>query len=473
MQNKGMKILTVAAVLAVGYAIYDYQSEKNGEQKKSEQSKLIHFDKDQINSFDIKPTAAGVEEIHVDRTQEGWKLTAPIQEVADQSACEDYVGGSILEQSKDLVKTGAGIDWKIYGLDQPKAILSFTINSGQAEKIDVSAKKNFAGDSYLRIEGEDKVYTGATTWFNRANKRVFDFRDKRLLKKDAVNIKKFKMVHGKDSWMIEKKDGAWVAPAEPLWKLDQVRASETAFMLNTVNALEFSKEGAASASELKSFGLNRPSFTVEATLKEDKQWKAIFVDHDNKRYVQISEPAQILQISGPDMDKLGKMKLEDLRDKHEPFSFDKTLVKKMKIINGDLSAEFELKSDDWDLLNENKDLQYQKERPRAVLALIKNLEATDYFPPSAGAVRANIHNAISFYGADGKAVIEVTFLGSYKKKVDGVDKNYILTKSNLFPTNVGIDEGTLRAIGLETIVQHKNLKPADSKAEPAKPETKE
>jgi hypothetical protein len=453
MRNKGLVTLCTAAVLAVGYAVYDFQSEKSTEKKKAEQSRLVAFDKDQISSFEVQP--AGIPAIHVDRTPEGWKLTKPVQEVADQSAADDYVGGTVLEQSKDLVKSGADIDWKIYGLDQPKAVLIFTVNSGSEIKVDVSEKKNFAGDSYARVEGVDKVYTVANTWFLRANKRSFDFRDKRLLKKSAATIQSFRSIRGDRVVAVEKKDNVWISPLHPDWKLDQVKTNEAVYMLNTVNALEFSKEGAPTNSELKSFGLNQPRFVIEAVLKEDKKWKASFVEHDKKRFVLISDPPQVLQISAQDMDKMGNLTLENLRDRHEPFNFDKALAKKLHIKNGDLSVDFELKGEDWTLLNEDKSLEYQAERPKSVLALVRNLEAMDYEPPAQKDIKPNVHEAVTFYGADGKPVIEIVFSGSYKKKVDGIDKNFVLAKSSLFATPVGVDEGTLRAIGLESIVKKK------------------
>ncbi len=464
MKNKSALILIVTTILTVGYSIYDFQSEKKSEKAHAEQNRLVKFDKDQISEFEISKT--GGTGFVVERSPEGWKIKSPIQETADQAACQDYIDGVVLEQSKDSVKKGAGIDWKIYGLDQPAGTLSFKINSGQSLKIEVSAKKNFAGDSYLRIQGEEQVFLAAATWLSKTEKRLFAFRDKRILKKSAAQIGFFKYDHGKENFRIEKKDSQWTAPVKPSWKLDQTRSNEFVYMLNTVNAIDFSKEGVASPNELKEFGLNKPEFTIEVGLKDQTPSKVVFASNQKKEsFVQTFDPHRILKIASQDMDKFLKMSLEAFRDRHEPFDFDKTHVKKMHILNGDLTADFILKNDDWVVDNQDKTLDYQVDRPKAILALVRNLEIMDFEPEHGIEKGQGLNQNVQFIDEQGKIVYEIKFFSTYKKTIEGLPKIYVQAKSSTYPSMVGVDEGSFRSIGLESIVKKKEEKVSEKSSE--------
>ena len=454
MRNRGTIILVVAVLLSVGYAVYDYQSEKSNEKTKVEQSRLVKFDKDQIDEFEIKKMADPA--LVVERTQEGWKLKAPIQETGDQSAIQDYLDGVTLEFSHETVKKGAGIDWKIYGLANPAGTLSFKINNGQELKIDVSSSKNFAGDSYVRVQGEDQVYLASSTWLTRLDKKPLEFRDKRILKKSAAVVQSMKLIRSGESFVLEKKNGLWTVPENPTWKLDQTRCDELVYLLNTVKIVEFSKEGAISAADLKNFGLNKPELSVEVELKEKQKWKALFGTTPKKDvFVQTFEPSRVLKITPVDMEKFLKVSVESLRDRHEPFNFNKTLVKKIQVLNGQYRAEFSSKGDDWVLGNEDKNLEYQADRGKAVFALTRSLEVADFGPVAKGG--SNLDQEIRFLDDQGKIIYSIKFLRSYKKTIDGMVKAFVLTKTSTFDQEVGIDEGTFRGIGLDSVVKmHEN-----------------
>lgn len=465
MRNKGTIALVVAVLLSVGYAIYDYQSEKSEEKKNNEISRVLRIDKDQISEFSI--VNANGQSMTVERSAEGWKLTQPMAEVADQVAVQDYLDGVALETTKETVKSGGPIDWKIYALDKPAGTLKFKVNSGQEFNVDVSTKKNFSGDSYIRIQGEDKVYLAASTWLTKCEKRLIDFRDKRILRKAAVTIQDFRFQRGGTSVDVEKKENIWVALAQPSWKLDQSKSSEFVYMLNTVNAIEFAQEGGVmTLAQLKNFGLQNPKFSIQVSLKDTVKDKFVFgTNAKNEHFVQTFNPPRVLRISAQDMDKFEHITLESFRDRHEPFDFDKTHVKKIHVVNGSLTADFILKNGDWVLAQTNKDWDYQLDRPKALVALIRNLEVQDFHPTDSGVQKGqDLNQSVDFLDENDARIYQAQFFKTYIRSEQGMNKSFVLAKTSGFPTEIGVDEGTYRAIGIDTIVKIKKIEASSGKA---------
>jgi len=75
MKNRGFLILGSLVILVGGYAAYDYWSDHHDSNLKAERSRLVKFDKDQIQDVIL---SRGTDKIHLQRTQEGWKITEPI-----------------------------------------------------------------------------------------------------------------------------------------------------------------------------------------------------------------------------------------------------------------------------------------------------------------------------------------------------------------------------------------------------------
>lgn len=472
-RNHKTLIMLAVVALTVGYAVYDFQNEKATENAKSENSRVLPIEKDQVQEvlltrFDSSASAP-TEIFKLQRTQEGWKIAAPIEEVADQNATVDFVEGVTLEKSKDLVKQGAGIDWKLYGLDKPKAILQFKLNSGTEYKILISASKNYSGDPYIRVEGQDKVLVGNTTWNQKIEKRPFDFRDKRIMNKSAVSITKFQLLQSgakfdKKQITLLKKDSNWELLEKPDWIVDQNKASEVVYMLNSTNVLEMTQENEIKLTDLKKYDLDKPLFKVQVNLEKDKKWSADFSKTpQGEHFILISEPKRIVKIAAQDFDKFQKVTMDYFRNRRFAFNFNREDVKKVHVEISDLKADFEKKNDEWIVVNPDSKYSYDSARVMAVVALVRNLDVGDFEPKQTDLSAAKYK--IRFDSEDGKNILTSEFGEIYQKKEGEITKAFLLAKTSLSKTLFGVDEGSFKAMGLESLVTKKSEKPGVAKDE--------
>lgn len=465
MKNKGLIILTSAVALVVGYAVYDFQSEKSAEKTKAEQATLLKMDKDQINDFVIQRLDEAP--LHLSRDGDGWKIQEPVKENADQGATQDFVEATTLEKSKDVAKEGADIDLKLFGFDPPKAKITFKNNSDQSKTFLISTKKNYSGDPYVKIDGENKIFVGAGTWTARAEKKAFDFQDKRFMRFAAAKVNKVKLTRGKESLLVEKKDSIWFSPSRVDWKLDQTKSSEITYMLNNVTALEFIKD-----SDLKKYGLQKPTMSIEVGLmltdEESKKtksiWNADFGINDKKDHYVKNSDGLILKISPQDFEKFLKLDLEGLRDRKEAFHFSKDDIKKAEITLPEIQGQFELQDGNWKNLKEDSSLEVKPENIRALISQLRNFELFDF----------ETHKSLSefesmtpksrflFKNSSGQMIFQLDVSSSYKKKIDGVEKTLIYAKTNLYPSVIGLDESHMNALNLKDLMKKKE----DNKVKP-------
>ncbi len=476
----GTWVLVGLVLLSVGYVVYDLESQKASEKTKLEEGRLIKLDKGQISRFEISVAAAGSSShqagsamkqvVSVDRAKEGWSISSPLSELADQMAVQDYIDGSVSEQSLKVVKEGPQIDWAIYGLDKPIGLLSFQGNSGQVLKIYVSPKKNYEGDSYLRVDGEEKVHLASSTWFTRAEKKPFDFRDKRLLKKSSRQVtslrvkwapqakqKSFEMLKKEDNWKVSS---AVLSQLEK-WKFDQSKISDFVDLLNSAKITEFSKEGKVGSRDLKLFGLDRSNLTVEASLNNETTFKMKMspdVGSKKENYVQLFDPPGIFKISDSDMKRFVRARPDEFRDSREPFAIDKSKVKKIRFTSQGLAADFILKDGTWVLDKEDKNLEYQTSRLVSILDSIGNLEVGDFDPDSTEKNLGNPSRKMELLDEQRKLILSIGFFKTYSKMVNKSQKSFLLVKASSHPREVGIDEKTYQSMGMEFLVKQRPKK---------------
>jgi hypothetical protein len=458
MKGRSFLILISMCALCVGYAIFDYWSDSKKEISKSEAAQLLKLDKDQINEVTFQRAENSFK---LQRTSEGWKLVEPLQEVADQKAVVDFVEGTTLEKSVDLVKEGADIDWKVFGLSDPLLTLSFKDNAGASVGFAISAKKNFAGDYYLRKVGEDKVYTASATWFTRTQKRILDFRDRRVLKYEPAIYKTMHyLIENKTLFMAEKKASEWSftkGPSEDAknWILDSARVNEILFSLNNLQALEVILDTDAKA--LQQRGLKKVSVALKLNEGAEKAWSVEFYENPQKEvYALTTEPARLLKISPSDFTKIKNQTAENLRDRKLAFVFDKDLVTEVSVEAQLLSAKF-IKSksgDQWNVDKPEAQLTYKPESIAIFLNSLKNLQILDFNPPASVSYPVEKYN-VKLSDKDAKKVLELSVNGTYEKN----KSQFFRLHSSLFPQDFGMEATGFKNLPWKDLVQKKEKAP--------------
>lgn len=369
MISKKTNLFVYAAIVALigGYALYDNYSSEKQEKIKTETSRIVPMEKEQIAKLSLQFRSDHVE---LEKTVDGWKMISPFQDLGNNPVIEEFIDGLVSEKYSGIAAEG-NFDQKTYGLEKPKGEFVITSNSGKTISIKIGHVKNFQGDSFLLLGDSGKVMIGSSTWQTKAEKTAVEFRDRRLMRKSNSKTDAVKVIFSGTSYLLEKKDSKWKLKEHPDWNLDQNKVREFLNKLNVTDAIEFVGEGKPKASELKKWGFLKPELLSIETYSEGQMtWSAkIAQGNDKVTRALVSSPEFILKIAPSEMSSLAP-EPEKFRDKSEPFQFSKEKVKKIVIHQG--SDKIELEASSVEAHNLLKDLQ------KLELDRFESKVATDY-----------------------------------------------------------------------------------------------
>lgn len=472
MRNKGLIVMGSATLIAVGFALYDLQSEKRAEERKLESSKIVRFMPDQVSQVEIlsrEITETGragggtvlSNKIRLVRGAEGWRLEEPIQETADQTAARDFVDALATEKSDETLMEGVDIDWKVFGLEEPRGQITVQNNLGERQTIHVSAKKNYQGDAFLRRDQEAKVLLAGADWFAKIEKKAHDFRDKRILRRPLNGVKELIFQSEKGKFTLRQEEGRWVAIERKQWKLDQNKVREYLTLLSNPLITDFDKDGSPSPDETKSWGFTKPRATVQLAFETGDSWKATLArDAEAHNRVWTNEPARVARISAADGARLADLRLDTLRDRKEPFDFKRPDVKRIEIAGRGGKTVLELKKDRWEA-SEKADGKIVVDHDRVTGFLIKvaGLEVAEFEDGKKAA--GSLPRSIRLFGADGALMYELNLGDSFKRKAGGTDRSFVPAKSSLYPEAFLLDDSAVKALNVEEYLEAPKAPPAE------------
>lgn len=335
MKNKGtIGLLGVTVALGLYVYFFEIEKPKKDESRKVEQSKLLTLKQDQVSQITIEKT--GQPKIVVAKTADGWNVLEPLKDNADNTEVDDFLRSLSDEKYTDVANENADgqADLKIYGFDAPLGNVELKDQAGTVLKYTVGSRKNFEGNSFLQKAGEPRIIVASQLWPGRVDKKAIDFRDKRLMRASIGKVQKFQIKNPRGLLTMEQAENQWKLAGTNL-VIDQNRAREVLTMLNESKVTEFIADHAPDAKQRAEFGFNQPVLTLTATV-DGKSWEAVVgYGKDKAVYGWVKEPAFILKLDPPQLDKFKDLRVSFLREKRKAFEFDKAAV---------ASAELKLKN---------------------------------------------------------------------------------------------------------------------------------
>lgn len=304
MKLKGRTILVLCLLVFGGYALYDFQKDKKSEEKAMAEARVMKLDFEKVDFIEIQK---GEQRMTLERSAEGWNITSPIQDRADNTVAEDFVKNTFPERIIDVAKDTDGIDWGIYGLDKPLGVITFKTAAGEQTSFEISEKRNFEENVFARRDKESRVLVLNSVWQTRVRKTVMDFRDRHFLRHRIASVDVIKLKNSKGLLHIERKDGQWASPEKKDLKLDQNKVRELLTTIAEAQAADIS-EGDKLPAGAKSL------FTLDLVM-DGKKWNAEVVQSkDLAIFAKISDPRFVLKMDAGALDKMISMSLEDLKE---------------------------------------------------------------------------------------------------------------------------------------------------------------
>ncbi|MGE5087021.1 MAG: DUF4340 domain-containing protein [Bacillota bacterium] len=301
MKIKGRGLLVIALLIFGGYAVYDYMKEQKAEQLKTEQSRLLTINFDQVDSIEISRPS---DVILLKRTLDGWNLESPVKDQADNTAADDLVKMAASEKILDVAKEGNDIDWAMYGLDKPMGTITFKNSAGQTNSFQIGSKSNFENNPFARRDKEQRVLVVNSSWLTRVQNASIEYRDRRFFRHKMASIDELKLKNKKGLLEIARKEGQWSSVAPKNVSLDQQKVRELIRGISNAKAAQFVEGQLPKASSL---------FVLDLKL-DGKSWSAQVVQAESKKiYATVSDPQFKLEMEPGALDNLINLTIDDLK----------------------------------------------------------------------------------------------------------------------------------------------------------------
>jgi Domain of unknown function (DUF4340) len=261
---RGLWSTLVLLVVLIGLGGYIYFTGAKPADTGSKQEKVFAgVDADKVQEIKVKSESGDATTLK----KEGgaWKIVAPVSAAASDADAQG-IANTIGSLEIDRVVDENPADLKDYGLAQPRIDIEFKSSDGKPSgRLRIGNKTVTGGNVYAMRNDDKKVVTVAEYQQASLNKSTFDLRDKSLVKFERDKVDGLDVtVDGKPIEMA-KSNGDW-----RLVKPIAARAD-----LSAVEGLVGKVEGAQMKSvvtaepepaELKKYGLDKPSVTVDVRL---------------------------------------------------------------------------------------------------------------------------------------------------------------------------------------------------------------
>lgn len=401
--NKSSAFILSLILLAGGYLVWDLSAEK---QKKIEIEKghqIVPFPLEQIQKFAIHNRN---QKIEIERTIQGWDLVLPLKDQADLEEVESYISAAASDKAIEIVEEGSQIQWERYGLAQPQLAVEFTNNLGHSRKVWVSDQVNFEGNSYIRLNQEQRVLTANSSWYSKSQKTALDFREKRFLRRKMAGIDQVEIQNQKGRWILKNENGSWQVVGHESWILNQERVREILKDFAVSQGLDIvhdEQSGNISDRILRDFGLQQPILTLNAKF-ENETWSLRLGQKSKEEiYVWTSNPLRIFRVDLNTLKNLTTLRPSDLRDKNLPFKVSPGTVEKILIQTQLKKTVLIRQQNQWTYENQNK-----KANQQVVDEFIKQLsqsQALDYLGSPQGL--KSMTNRIQLLGDKDQNLLEI------------------------------------------------------------------
>ncbi len=174
-------LITAVGVLAIlgGYAWWANRHPAADTAAAPATPQITSIAADQIQS--IRIAKAGSDPVVLDKTSGQWKVQAGDKALAaDQDAVSGFTS-AVSPLNSDRLIDEHPQSLGSFGLDSPSNEIDFTLKDGKTTKLLLGADTVSGSDTYVKLDGDPRVYIVSGQVKSGFDKSAADFRDKRLL----------------------------------------------------------------------------------------------------------------------------------------------------------------------------------------------------------------------------------------------------------------------------------------------------
>lgn len=443
--------LTILLALTVFY--FEYYQEQSTAKQKSEQARVLSFQADQINLIELQKND---QKVVVQKSEKGWTLIEPIQDIADNDQIEELIQTLADERMIVVAKESNGLteqDLAEYGLNPPIAVYNFKNNSGSSKKISIGSQKNFEGNGFVRVDSENKVLVVTSVWHNKALNDLIFYREKRLFRKPLVEVKHVKIKSLQDQFeLVRSDDNKWSAVGFG-FDLDQNKVRDFLKKISETSIQEYVVDGDPSDVLIKEKGLNNSPIQIEMKT-QDINWTVHMNQNEKDRtiYALTDRPTYLVKLDITGWEFFGNMKLDSLRDRTSLTRFNLSEVKKVYFKKDGKEMSFLKEQENWKALQETPaNKKYIDYEVGKVLNRIHDIEISEFIDKKPDAFKGN--NMVILKTDSDRLVYQLNWGPEFKISKGSTNKDYFYARTQAAQTIFALEKSKVESLGIDNIYE--------------------
>lgn len=338
--------LLVAAVLlaALGGLLYWSNKKKKADEAKplSDIVKIFNFESGDIQKIEIRRKDS--EPAVLEKNKEGqWTITAPKPYRADQDAVSTMVS-TLASLNADKTIEDNPTDLAQYGLASPALEITITKKDGKTAKLYVGDEVPTGSGSFVRAEGDPKVYTVAQYNKSSFDKSVNDLRDRRLVVFDQDKITRVELAaKGQTIEFGKNAKGDWAILKPKPMRADSIQVDE---LIRKLREAKFDPSVSAEEAKKAAAGFNSGTPVGVARITDNSGTQQLEVRKSKDDYYARGSAAEGFHKVTSDLGSALEKKLDDFRNK-KVFDFGFSDVSKVEVRDGAKTTVFQKSGDKW------------------------------------------------------------------------------------------------------------------------------
>jgi Domain of unknown function (DUF4340) len=385
MRGLGSTIALAVVLAALGAYIYFVTWKKPAEPLSKQEKVFANVQTDKIDELKVTSDKGDVTTLKKDNGS--WQLTAPIAARADEaeaSGIANAVGQLEIVRVVDENPT----DLKGYGLEKPRIEVDFRA-AGEKDyrRLLVGEKSPTGADLFAKRNDEKKIFLIPAFQETTLNRSTFELRDKTLLKFERDKVDGVEVNAGGKTVQLAKDGSEWKI-TQPLQTQADYGAVEGLVGKLQTAAIKSIVADSASAADLKKYGLDKPTATVDLKLGSARATLVLGGTADDKTvYARDTSRPAVVTVDGALADDL-KKGADEFRRK-DIFEFRSYNANRVELTRNGQTVAFEKTKgsgaepvDKWRRVSPTAG-DADKEKIEALLSRLSNMRATSFVDASA------------------------------------------------------------------------------------------
>lgn len=317
MKSKTTLILLVI-VVAMAVWIKFYESKKpNTEERKRLAGNVVNFDDDNLEGIDIQN---GDDRIELRKSDNKWRLEAPIKDQADSSLVDGLVSALQSWQkdetiSEDEIEKDKG-RLEEYDLEKPKLRVKLR---GKEMPPEILFGKDAAleGKMYVRLADSKDSFLVSQRVKTNVTKKAEEFRDRKLTDLTAAQVNRIALKTAAGEMELQKQGENWEITRPLRARADNQKAGD---LISRVTAARIEQFVAQAGGDLQPYGLAEPRGSITLFKQDDKEGQTLQIggahpEHQEQVYVRFSARNFVYTLPKK-IEEVLNTKPADLRDRH-------------------------------------------------------------------------------------------------------------------------------------------------------------